>query len=76
MPTKNAPVEAKVRAATTATFLVSLLVMVLNSMSADSMLLDPLPDWLQAVVIALVPPALAFLAGWQAQHSPRGPAGA
>lgn len=66
-----APVEAKVKAATTATFLVSLLIGVLNTVSADSSLLDPLPDWLQALLIAVVPTAITFLAGWQAQHTPR-----
>lgn len=67
----NAPVEAKVKAATTATLLVSLVLAVLNSLAADESLLDPLPGWLQAVVIALVPPAITFFSGWQARHSPR-----
>jgi VIT1/CCC1 family predicted Fe2+/Mn2+ transporter len=67
----NAPVEKKVKAATTATFLVSLVIAVLNSIAADSTLLDPLPAWLQAIVIALVPTGLTFLSGWQAKHTPR-----
>ncbi|MGW1892154.1 holin [Streptomyces sp. NPDC002004] len=69
-----APVEAKVKAATTATFLVSLLIAVLNAVVADDSLLGPLPPWLQAVVIAGVPAAVTFLSGWQAKHTPRGPA--
>ena len=68
-----APVEAKVKAATTATFLVSLVLAVLNSIAADESLLDPLPGWLQAVVIAVVPAGVTFLSGWQARHTPRGP---
>jgi hypothetical protein len=69
------PVEAKVKAATSVSFLASLVVAVLNAVAADSSLLGPLPVWLQAIVIALVPTALTFLAGYQARHTPRGPAG-
>lgn len=69
----NAPVEAKVNAATTATLLVSLVLAVLNDLRDDASLLAPLPGWLQAVLIAVVPPAVTFLSGWQARHTPRGP---
>jgi hypothetical protein len=72
MPT-TPPVEAKVKAASSVTFLISLVVAVLNAVAADSSLLGPLPVWLQAIVIALVPTALTFLAGYQARHTPRGP---
>ncbi|NUP37042.1 MAG: holin [Streptomyces sp.] len=71
----KAPVETKVKAATTGTLLVSLVLAVLNTMAADESLLAPLPVWLQAIVIALVPPAVTFFSGWQARHTPRGPAG-
>jgi hypothetical protein len=67
----KAPVEAKVKAATSATFVVSLLIAVLNAVVADDQLLHPLPVWLQPVVIALVPAAVTFLSGWAAAHSPR-----
>jgi len=67
------PIEAKVKSATAATFLVSLVVAVLNTVAADDSLLGPLPSWLQPIVIALVPAALTFLAGWQAKHTTRGP---
>jgi len=69
----NAPVEAKVKAATSATFVVSLVIAVLNGVVADDSLLKPLPAWLQPIVIALVPAAITFLSGWQASHTPRGP---
>ncbi|GGX40763.1 holin [Streptomyces noursei] len=69
--TTNAPIEAKVRSATAASFVVSLLIAVLNAVAGDSRLLAPLPSWLQAVVIALIPAALTFLAGWQAPHTAR-----
>ncbi|MFF5589740.1 holin [Streptomyces hygroscopicus] len=67
----NPPVEAKVKAATTATLLVSLVLAVLNDVRDDASLLAPLPGWLQAIVIALVPPAVTFLSGWQARHTSR-----
>lgn len=67
----NAPIEAKVKSATAATFVVSLLLAVLNSVVADDSLLGPLPSWLQPVVIAVAPAAVTFLSGWAAQHSPR-----
>lgn len=68
----NAPVETKVWSASAVTFLVGLAIAVLNAVAADSSLLGPLPSWLQAPVLALVPSGLAFLAGYQARHSPRG----
>lgn len=66
-----APTEAKVKSATAATFLVSLLIAVLNGVVADDSLLQPLPAWLQAIVIPLVPAGVTFLSGWQAKHTPR-----
>ncbi|MFJ4852383.1 holin [Streptomyces sp. NPDC088730] len=66
-----APIESKVTAATVMTFVVGLAVAVLNAVQADASLLGPLPSWLQAPLLALVPPALAFLAGYRARHTPR-----
>ncbi|MEU0634522.1 holin [Streptomyces sp. NPDC005989] len=66
-----APVEAKVKAASAATFLAGLAVAVLNAITADSSLLGPLPSWVQAPLLALVPAALAWLAGYRARHTPR-----
>jgi len=60
----KAPVEAKVKAATSATFVVSLLIAVLNAVVADDSLL-------QALLIALAPAGVTFLSGWQAKHTPR-----
>lgn len=67
----NAPVEAKVKAATSATFVVSLILAVLNDIEANSSLLHPLPSWLQVIVLALVPAAITFLSGWSAAHTSR-----
>ena len=66
-------VETKVQASTAATFAVSLLAVLLNAVVGNSQLLNPLPAWLQPIVIALVPAAITFLSGWQASHTPRGP---
>ncbi|MFF2226297.1 holin [Streptomyces globisporus] len=67
----NHPVEAKVKAASTGAFLAGLAVAMLNAVVADSSLLGPLPSWLQAPLLALVPTALAWLGGYQARHTPR-----
>lgn len=64
-------IETKVKAATSATFVVSLVIAVLNAVVADDSLLQPLPVWLQPIVIALVPAVITFLSGWRAQHTPR-----
>jgi hypothetical protein len=66
-----APIETKVKAATSATFVVSLLIAVLNGVVADDSLLKPLPAWLQPVIIAVVPTLVTFLSGWNAAHTPR-----
>lgn len=65
------PVEAKVRAASTAALLAGLATAVLNAIAADSSLLGPLPAWAQAPIVALVPAGLTWLAGYQAKHTPR-----
>jgi hypothetical protein len=70
----TAPVETKVKSATAATFVVSLLIAVLNGVVADDSLLKPLPAWLQALLLAVAPAAVTFLSGWSAAHTPRGPA--
>lgn len=70
-----APIEAKVAASTAVTFAVGLAVAVPNDVEADASLLGPLPGWLQAPLLALVPSGLTFLAGYQAKHTPRGPQG-
>jgi len=67
----NAPVETKVKAATSGAFLVGLAVALLNWGVGDSSLMGSLPPWAQALVTLVVPPLITFLSGWQAQHSPR-----
>ncbi|MEU6015994.1 holin [Streptomyces sp. NPDC047515] len=66
-----APIETKVKASTAATFGAGVAIAVLNDVQADSSLLGPLPAWLQAPLLALVPAVLTWLAGYQARHTPR-----
>ena len=67
----NAPVETKVKAATSAALLVGLAIALLNWAVGNSQLLGTLPPWIQALVSLVVPPIVTFLSGWQASHSPR-----
>ncbi|MEU6661272.1 holin [Streptomyces sp. NPDC046821] len=68
-----APVEKKVQAATSVSFVVGILIAVLNDVVADESLLGPLPAWLQSLVLATGPGLLTFAGGWQAKHTPRLP---
>jgi hypothetical protein len=67
----NGPIEAKVKAATLAAFVVGLVVSTLNQTQADSQLLGSLPAWLQFVLTVAVPPVVTFLSGWKARHTPK-----
>lgn len=66
-----APVEVKVKASTAATLGAGIAIAVLNDVQADSSLLGPIPGWLQAPLLALIPAALTWLAGYQARHTVR-----
>ncbi|MBP8532346.1 holin [Streptomyces sp. MK37H] len=68
---QSPPIEAKVKAATASTFVIALVLAVLNDLNGDAELLAPLPAWLQAIVIAAGPPVVTFLSGWQARHTSR-----
>lgn len=65
------PVESKVKWATAATFVAGVLVAVLNVVQDNPGLLEPLPKWAQALVIALAPALVTFLAGYAAPHTRR-----
>ncbi|WP_329564653.1 hypothetical protein [Kitasatospora sp. NBC_01266] len=67
----NAPIEAKVRAATGAAGLLGAILTGLNSAGAHSTLLAPLPQWAQSIITLLAPPLAVLLAGWIAPHTPR-----
>ena len=67
----NAPIEAKVKAATGASFFVGAAGAFLNWAVGDSQLMSGLPSWSQVLVLLVVPPIATFLSGWGAQHTPR-----
>jgi hypothetical protein len=68
----NAPVEKKVRAATAAAYLASTtLLMILTVIQDQPGLIGWLPPYLTPWVLAVVPTAITFAAGYQAQHTPR-----
>lgn len=65
-------VEAKVKAATAGTYLASAAALaVLNAVQADASLIAGLPDWLEALLLPLVPTAIAFISGYEAPHTQR-----
>ena len=64
-------VELKVKAATIAATAAGVGVEILNEVVADHSLLGPVPSWAQGIVLVVIPPAITFLAGWQAKHTPR-----
>ncbi|GEL17704.1 hypothetical protein [Pseudonocardia asaccharolytica] len=59
-----AVVEAKVWASTLVTLAASVGVALLNAVQDQPTLLGGLPPWLQTLLLALVPPLLAFVAGY------------
>jgi predicted MFS family arabinose efflux permease len=67
----TAPVEKKVKAATSAAMFVGLAVALLNWGVGDSELMGTLPSWVQALMSIAVPPLITFLTAWQASHTPR-----
>lgn len=70
--TTKTPIETKVKAATVFVYLVSTAALsVLSAVQGDSSLVSGLPDALEPFVLALLPSAAAFVAGWQAKHTPR-----
>ncbi|GAA1769837.1 hypothetical protein [Nonomuraea bangladeshensis] len=71
-PTYSRPVETKVKAMTLTAYLSGVAGMaVLQAVSADPSMISFLPDWVEAILLPLVPTALAAVAGWQARHTPR-----
>lgn len=66
------PVESKVKWAAFGTFVGSVAATaVLQAIDADHSLIEVFPDWLEAVVIPLLPTAISWVAGWRAKHTAR-----
>ncbi|MGX1514057.1 holin [Streptomyces collinus] len=72
MAGRHAAVEPKVKWATAAAYLTSSgLLGVLGAVEDNARILEPLPDPVSALALALVPGLLTFAAGWKARHAPR-----
>lgn len=57
-------VEVKVIVSSLITLFAGVVVGILNAVQADSSILGSLPAWLQFVLLAALPPVLAFAAGY------------
>ncbi|MFJ6565722.1 holin [Streptomyces sp. NPDC091412] len=69
-------IERKVRWATAGSYLASSgLLGVLAAVQDNARILEPLPDPISALVLALVPTLATFAAGWKASHTPRSDGG-
>ncbi|MGW0086551.1 holin [Streptomyces sp. NPDC003393] len=65
-------VESKVRWATAAAYVASSgMLGVLAAVQDDARILEPLPDSISPLVLALLPGLITFFAGWKAKHTPR-----
>lgn len=74
MPNTSAPVEKKVSVASIAAYLASTgLLAVLTAVQNDAGLVSGLPDGIEPFLLALIPTAITFVAGWAARHTPRPP---
>lgn len=69
---ESRPVERKVTAASAGSYLGLLAALtVLQAISADLDLIAFLPDWLETLVIPLLPGLIAYVAGYRARHTAR-----
>lgn len=72
MTSASAPIEKKVKASSAITYLASLGgLAILGGVTNDPSLISGMPDALEPFVLALVPAAAAWVAGWAAPHTPR-----
>ncbi|MFB4284834.1 hypothetical protein ACBJ59_56870 [Nonomuraea sp. MTCD27] len=66
------PVETKVKAMGLVSYLAGVAGMAVLQAVADApSLIAWLPDWVEAITLPLLPTALAAVAGFTAQHTPR-----
>lgn len=64
-------VETKVTIATFASLAAGVLLAVLTAVQSDPTVIGGLPDTVQFLIIAALPPVLTFLGGYAAPHTPR-----
>lgn len=68
----RSPIEKKVTAGAVVAYLVSLAgLAIVNAVTGDASLLGPLPDWLETILVPIVPALGSLLAGYNAHHTPR-----
>ena len=71
-PANRQPVEKKVTWAAIGTYLGGVaLLAVCTAVGSDPGLISGLPDWLESLLLPLVPAAVSFLGGYTAKHTPR-----
>jgi hypothetical protein len=72
MASPSAPIEKKVKASSAVAYLASLAgLAILGAITDDPSLISGMPDALEPFVLALVPAAGSWVAGWAAPHTPR-----
>lgn len=64
-------IETKVTVATVGGLIAGVALAVLTAVQGDPTVIAGLPDWVQFVFIAALPPVLAFLGGYAAPHTHR-----
>jgi hypothetical protein len=76
----NGPVEAKVKASTIASYIGAFLLTALANGVQDEdhalILGNAFPEWLETLLLPLLPALASFAAGWAARHTPRPDLGA
>lgn len=71
-PSSNGPVEQKVTWATVGTYVVGVVLLGLSDLlGAHPDVIAGLPEWLNALLVPLIPALGAFASGWLARHTPR-----
>ncbi|WP_371670034.1 holin [Streptomyces sp. NBC_00289] len=72
MASPSAPIEKKVKASSALAYVASLAgLAILGALTDDPSLISGMPDALEPFVLALVPAAASWIAGWAAPHTPR-----
>ncbi|MGW6481330.1 holin [Streptomyces sp. NPDC055059] len=72
MASSTDPIEKKVKASTAVSYLASLAgLAILGAVTDDPSLISGMPDALEPFVLALIPAAASWIAGWAAPHTPR-----
>lgn len=72
MPASKGPVEKKVTWSALGAYVAGVVVLaVLQLVGADPTLISGMPDWLEAVLVPMIPAVVSFVGGYVARHTPR-----